>query len=417
MNERHINGSYEQAIIGSLVTDPSQFDAVTSIVTDRDFYDDDLRDLFRLLVDLHELGTPIWDIKLVVDAARKRGLTAGEAEIAEAFTSVPYAKHALYYAQEVLELSRLRRLAQMQQDVNDQLSQSAATSKDIVGLVESRLRTIESSCSLELDDGKEAVRKFEESKASSTTTAMSGLYRLDSAFGGFDGGELIVIGARLGTGKTALAWQITVHNLEQGTPCLFVSLEMKTRHLLERHLSAETSIPSLAIRKNDLTEHQSGQIELEKRKFAEYPISIFAAPSATVRNIKAAARLKRSGGGLGLLVVDYFQLIKSPARAKDDRVGLEQISRELKELALELDVPLIVLAQLNRQADNVIPRSAQLAGSDGIGRDADQVLLLHRKGDTTDLRVDKHRYIQDDAAIDLVFRNGRYTDNRGKPWP
>lgn len=111
-----------------------------------------------------------------------------------------------------------------------------------------------------------------------------------------------------------------------------------------------------------------------------------------------------------MVFVDYYTKLRGDRRHKDRRLELEEISRDLKSLAMELGCPVVVLAQLSRAADETVPRVSQLAECDSIGRDTDQVLLLHRKQDSTDLRVAKHRYVADNAAIELRFRDGRFID-------
>jgi len=415
MSELLLNSSYEQAVIGCLLIDPEMFDQVLSLISSADFDDPTNAEFFSFLCDLHEFGIPVNDIKLVASEAKKRELKIDVAGITEAFTSVPFSDHAVFYAKEVAELSRRRKLADLQSEINDKLKSPGADSGEITNLIESRLKTIDTANGIELDNANDAVRKYNDN-AESAMMAMSGFYHFDDEYGGFSGGELIGVGARLGSGKTAFGWQVMLHNLKLGRNCLFVSLEMKTRQLMQRHFASVTGIQAISIRTSNLTKRELERIELEKELFLEYPVSIFAPPRATVRQIGAAARLKRAGSGLQLMVVDYIQLIRATSKGKDRRSELEEISRDLKSLASELETPIIALCQLNRAADGVIPRVSQIAESDTIGRDADQILLLHRKENSTDLRVAKHRYVADDTAIELKFENGKFVDQRGTPW-
>ena len=401
---------YEKHVVGSMVLDPESIEPVRLIVSREDFADPDLAEFFELLCNLHDLGRPTNDISLLTTEVKRRNLSITAGDIGEAFTLLPHASHATYYADAVAEASRLRKLAALADDTRDRVLSAGDDSEAVVSFVESRLKSINVNKAIDLDDANMIADTYAPEERSDVMT-FSGLYRIDQNFGGFGGGELICLGARLGTGKTALGWQIMLHSLKRDRPCLFVSLEMKSSQLFERHLSAETGVSSLRIRSGELLNNQRDAVEAERERFRDYPVSVFAPPRATVRQIAAAAKLKQSGSGLALLVIDYYQLIRSTVKRTERRVELEEISRELKSLAIELDVPVIALAQLNRQADNVAPRVAQIAESDSIGRDADQVWLLHRRQeDRTDIRIAKHRYVADNAAIEYRYDCGRFRD-------
>lgn len=410
--------SHETAVVGSMLLDPNVFDHVTATISQRDFADEELAEFFGLIVDLHQLGKPINDCLLMLTQAKRRKLAITAARIAEVFSAVPDSTHAVYYAQEVAEASKMRRLGKLHGAIGDQMGSIGSTSDAILNLIDSEIKQIATATSIELDDGLAAIRKFEDRDESSIRVE-SGLPRMDADYGGFCGGELIVLGARLGTGKTALGWQFMMNALKRGQPCLFASLEMGTRELMMRHFAAECGIDPIKIRTDNLSESERNKIEIAKERFAEYPVSIFAPSSVTVRQLAAACRLKMSGGGLEMVLVDYFQLIRAPSRGKERRPELEEISRELKGMARELGVPVIALCQLNRAADDSIPRVSQIAESDSIGRDADQVLLLsrNRAEGTTELRIAKHRFVADDAVNPLIFNRGRFSEqSNGSDW-
>ncbi|MDA8563304.1 hypothetical protein N9L06_02510 [Mariniblastus sp.] len=414
-NELLQRDDFEEAVVGSIVSKAGVIDLVRGIVSGDDFADPELREFFSLLCNLDDLGKPVTDIKLVSAECKRRGLKIDAGRIAESFSAVPNAHNAPFYCERVAEASRLRKLAQTLSDANDRLLEPGAESVSIANFIESQLSGLATCNRIQIHDGEGTVAQYE-SADRNQQAAMTGLYRFDRDFGGFFAGELIVPAARLGTGKTALAWQIMVHQLKRDRPCLFVSLEMTPQSLYERHLASELGISPIRIRSDDLTDDQRAAIAKEGQRFREYPVSIFAPSSASVRQIGAAAKLKASGGGLSMLFVDYYSKIRGDRRHKDRRLELEEISRDLKSLALELGIPVVVLAQLNRAADESIPKTSQLAESDSLGRDADQVLLLHRKPDCTDLRVDKHRFVADDAAIALRFDAGKFTDEQGQTW-
>ncbi|MEM9940578.1 MAG: DnaB-like helicase C-terminal domain-containing protein [Planctomycetota bacterium] len=408
---------FETGVIGSLLLDPDQVDLIPKICG-QDFVDERLGEFFDLLVDLHEFGKPINDIRLVINQIKKRGLQIASATVAETFTSVALPHHAPYYAEKVAESSRLGRLANLQQELLDLINLPSADSTEIINLIQKRLNSIEQKSTIDIVNANDAAEEFlQHGQDCSSCVAMSGFPRIDESFGGFTAGELIVIGARLGTGKTAIGWQILEHGATRNRQGLFISLEMEPRQLIERHLASKTGVSAIRIRTRDFQESQTDQIQNELERFKSLPISIFAPSKADVRQIAAACRLKNRGCGLDLVVVDYMQLIRPQTRGKDRRFELEEISRDLKALARELEIPVIVLCQLNRAADGTIPRVAHIAECDTIGRDADQVWLIHRTKEGTDLRIAKHRYVADDAAIKLRYDNGQfYEESIGQPW-
>lgn len=411
MSDRLTDDSHEMAVIGSLILVPGKLDWASTVLSRVDFGRQELGEFYEFILDLHSIGRPVNDIKLVSSEVNKRGLEITIAQVAEAFSSVPNPSHLEFYVEKVAEQSRLRQLLQLTASAHESLLDPSADSANVVDEIESGLRLVGSNASIEIDDPDSAIAKFEH-EIETRVMAASGIDGFDSHCGGFSAGELITIGARLGTGKTALGWQILLHSARQGKNCLFASLEMGTRQLIERHFASATGIPPNRIRTDSLSSSEYDRIDYEKEAYRHLPLSIYATFDASVRHIGAAARLKRSGSGLDLLCIDYVQLLKAAQPARDRRLELEAISRQLKSLAMELQIPIIVLAQLNRVSDNeqIIPKVSHIAECDNIGRDSDQVLLLHRHSGKTDLRVAKHRYVPDNKVIELRFNAGRFEE-------
>ena len=400
------SSNYESALIGSVLMDPQCLESVLNVVAPSDFGDEQLKQLFSLIVSLDELNKPIDDLVLLTGEVRRRGIGINAATIAEWFKeSMPH--NAAYYAHQVREVSKRRRLESHIDFAKEQLQLPETETIDVCDWLSAKIQQVETSSDIELHDAKTIVQKFEEFHESDVIIE-TGIHSHDDNFGGFTGGELILVGARLGTGKTAIGWQILKHNVSLGKPCLFVSLEMTTQQLFQRHVAAETEIEAKLILQNRLSDYQVAQVDAEKERFKELPYCVFSPPAATVRQIGAAARLMKSGRGLDLLVIDYVQLIR-PEKKTDLRQDLIEISARLKMLAKELDIPVIGLCQLNREADgDRRPRVSQIADCDNLGRDADRVLLLHRKEESTDLIVAKHRYVADDKGIELFYRCGKF---------
>ncbi|MEM9410282.1 MAG: DnaB-like helicase C-terminal domain-containing protein [Planctomycetota bacterium] len=417
MIEEHQCQDFEQATLGTmlLAKDSSVLDEIRSEVDADDFENKKYRELFELISNLIDLGKPVNDIKLVTAEIVRRKMDLTQGDIASLFTSVPHCHHARFYAEQVKEAAQKIRLSKSLSEAQDQIL-GPDSFEQVVKRLSAEFQKLTSRGRVELRTAEDLIAAYT-SVDRSQKPIMTGIEKFDDNFGGLFPGELVLIGARLGSGKTALAWQILVHNIKRLRHCLFVSLEMTTRSLYERHLAAELSISPRRIRNDDLTDEQRHAIEEENERFACLPVSVYAPPRATVQQIAAAAKLKASGEGLSMLFVDYFTKIQPSGKSKDRREELIQISGEMKALALELEIPVVLLAQLNRASDEGIPRPSQLAECDELGRDADQILLLHRKKDTTDLRVAKHRFVEDNVAIELSFKGGKFfqADNTWNP--
>ena len=409
--EHHIGEQDEAAMIGSVLFDPSQVDLIAATVAPRDLFDQDLSEFYQMLIDIHELGRPINDPVLLNTERRRRKLGISAGRLGEIFTSVPNAEHGLFYATNVAERASLRRLAIFQSEVASDLQDPTKGTVDILNRIDASVKLIgESRSQIELVNARDAATSVEGNQMSNAM-AMTGFTKVDDRYGGFSAGEFIVIGARLGCGKSAMGWQMMYHNAKRNRPCLFVSLEMEVSQLMERHYASHTGVSAIDIRSGSF---DPALIKEEQERFSELPITLFSPPTATVRQIAAAARLKQSGGGLSLLVVDYIGKVKPADSRKEAREQIAQVSGDLKTLARELKIPVVGLAQLNRFADNAKqPRVSHLADSDNIGRDADQIFLLNRdrsKG-TTELRISKHRYIADDAVTELIYQNGKFSES------
>jgi replicative DNA helicase len=243
----------------------------------------------------------------------------------------------------------------------------------------------------------DVLRELQES-AVSRPGVLTGLYALDAVTGPVMPGELVIIAARPGCGKTSLAMQIAQHVAIRGQ-VLFVSLEMKDRELIRRSLSARSGVNSRVLRESKVTAADFDRLLAARHDLTGLMLEIAAPPRATVQQICGAAKYRKAVEGLRMLVVDYIGLVQT---AQEDRrmerhLQVAQITAALKGLAKELDVPVVALAQLNRDAQNREPTLANLRESGAIEQDADIVLLIHHPEEKhfdghVDLHVAKHRH-------------------------
>jgi replicative DNA helicase len=215
------------------------------------------------------------------------------------------------------------------------------------------------------------------------TGVPTGFLDLDERLSGLQSGSLILLGGRPSQGKTAMALNMAAHAaLEVGVPVLFFSLEMSHSEVMQRLLSAEARVDSQRIRNGKLLEADWPRISRALGRLGEGPLHVDDNPAVTIMDIRGKARRLRSRlGSLGLIVVDYLQLMSGRHSAETRQVEVSEISRGLKILARELEVPVLALSQLSRNLEmraDKRPQLADLRESGSLEQDADTVLLVHR---------------------------------------
>jgi replicative DNA helicase len=387
------NSEAEISLLGSIVLLPDVYDDVVTIVRPDDFHDPANRIIFEHLVKMHNDDRKI-DIALLREKLISSGqyeAAGGAAYLAQVFNAVPNAAHATYYAGIVREKSIYRNLigacteilhAAYESQDDPERSLSWAEER-IFGITDARasgdVATLETVLH-ETIDRMDARMRGEHS----TGTVESGFTDLDRLTGGLHASEFVVLAARPSMGKTALAMNIAEHVVfHEQQPVLFVSLEMAAIELVERLLCSMTRVDSYRLRNNTLSIEDRKRLSQKAAEIASARMFIDDSPNRTVSEIAGAARrIKRKQNGLGLIVIDYLQLIQ-PDDPKDPRQEqVAGIARRLKKLSRELKVPILCLSQLNRQAEETrdhLPRLSHLRESGAIEQDADVVMFIHRE--------------------------------------
>jgi len=392
----------ETALLGALILDPSSVDAITDAVTAHDFADSDLGSLFDALVTLHGAGKPIGDAAFLVPELRHMGVP--EAARTPAFIGQLLmrgtAAHARYYAQELRRVSRLRSLGAIGAQLAAQATAAQADPDKLAAWLDASVAGIgfESSdhCRRLGEVAAEFVAELKAPQARGRTV-MTGLPAVDSTVGGFAPGELIVLAARTSIGKTALAMQIAVDVAARGRSVLFASLEMRDRELVSRVLCGAAGVNAQRIRSGRHDDRDVGQIEWAASKVNTHPLFIYDPPRATTARIRGQAKRVQAAHGLDLLICDYIGLVQPADRKRERYQQVGEITADLKALAKELGMPVLALAQLNREADGAAPKLSHLRESGSIEQDADIVWLLHRadvRAEDSTLIVAKHRHGQ-----------------------
>lgn len=392
----------ERAVIGAVIVAPEMMESLQVRLNPRDFFDKSLGQLFDFLLDMHTLGEPIGDLAFVVGRLRETkfwvdiGRQAGLARLA---TECPNAKHAVHYASQVREAADRRRLADISSAFYQRLMDPLIKPDESIKLLEAKIATTGFKA------GVDAVRISEASKQAidravkfrevgDAVGVQTGLYTIDNQTGGLFPEELTVLAARPSIGKSALGAQIAYHAASQNRPALFVSLEMAEWELAARTLASESSVDGRLIRAATLTDDNIEELRAVQQSQEALPLWIWRPQRATVAEIRAKAREIAATSGLALLVVDYLSLVRADDPRAFRRDQLSQIGKDLKELANEMEIPVLALAQLNRTSEGERPKLSHLAESGTIEQDANSVWLLHREdrnSPETLLMIEKNR--------------------------
>ncbi len=206
----------------------------------------------------------------------------------------------------------------------------------------------------------------------------TGFFKLDDLIDGLHNGELTVVGARPGVGKTTFALQIAENIAKKGKNVAYVSLEMSATQMIQKLISMRTGINSRKIRNGDLTEQEFELVFSASTLIADLPFQVLTKLN-TIQSIELNSKRLKNRGKLDLLIVDYLQLLKNVGKFNSREQEVADISRTLKLLSLELDIPVIALCQLNRNANKTAPTLADIRESGAIEQDADNVIFLYQK--------------------------------------
>ncbi|GIW89059.1 MAG: replicative DNA helicase [Isosphaeraceae bacterium] len=384
----------ERGVLAGLILDNATQHEVMPILRAEDFYRDSHQIIFRAIRDLYELRRPVDAIILTDELHRRQEYerVGGDEAIDAILASVPHAANTREYAAIVLEKSITRQLIE---GANQILRDSYSNTRSAEELLETAERLIyriaEERAVGDTVELREIVHKAMERIAHRSeerhhlSGLPSGLYDLDDITGGFQDSQLIILAARPSMGKTALALNICDHvAVEQGAGVLFVSLEMAQLELAERLLCSRSRIDGDKLRKGKaLGTREMAQLSQAYDVLHGAPLFIDDTPARNMLQITANARRLSMRNKIGLIVVDYIQLIEPESHESREsrQEQIAKISRRLKSLARELKVPVLALSQLNRAVENREdrrPRMADLRESGAIEQDADIVLLLHR---------------------------------------
>lgn len=382
----------EKSLLGSLMLDKDGIIKVVDFISPEDFYKEAHAKIYEAMMDLFDRAEPIdiMSVKQRLEAKKELKKIGGASYLSELVETIPTPGHILYYAKLVREKKVLRDLIQASEEISnlgykeyediDLLLDEAE--KKIFSISQRSLTQGFSQINRELDSAFERIDKIH-SKKELLRGVTTGFSKLDDMLAGLQRGDLILLAARPSLGKTSLALDIARAASKSGTSVGFFSLEMSKEQLVDRIIAAEAGISLWKLRTGKLSnEEDFARIRKAMENLSEASLFIDDSASATVLQMRAMARRLQAEKGLGLIIVDYLQLIQ--ARQSSDNIvqQVTETSRSLKALAKELSVPVLALSQLSRAVEHrpdQRPRLSDLRESGSLEQDSDVVLFIHRK--------------------------------------
>ena len=383
----------EQAVLGAIFLEPSAFITASEILTAEDFYRNAHQKIFQVFAKLNDAGKAVDLVTVAEELSATRQLedAGGLSYLSELAASVPTAANIAYYAGIVAEKALLRRLIR----TATHIAQEGYTREDDVDeLLDEAERSI-----MEVAQRKNAgdfkhikdvlVSTYDNiemlhNRKGDVTGIPTGFYELDRMTAGFQRNDLIIVAARPSVGKTAFALNIAQNvGTKTGENVAIFSLEMGAEQLVMRMLCAEGNIDAQRLRTGALTDEDWRKLTMAMGSLSNSGIYIDDTPGVRVTEIRSKCRRLKQEHGLGMVVIDYLQLIQGSAHSRENRQQeVSEISRSLKALARELEVPVIALSQLSRsveQRQDKRPMMSDIRESGSIEQDADIVAFLYRE--------------------------------------
>lgn len=408
----------EKSTIGSVLLDKESINKVADFLRPEDFYNRSHQIIYSAMLDLFQKREPIDILSLSnrLEELEQLETIGGAAYLTSLVNSVPTSSHIIHYAKIVERKKILRNLIDSAHHIIDLGHQEEEDIENILDQAEQKLFAISQKSTLPSFSHiggpliKEAFERLDrlhkgDGKLRGYSTGFSDL---DNYLAGLQKSDLIVLASRPSLGKTTLALDIAKHIAKhEKVPVGIFSIEMAKEQIIDRFISSEANVNLWRLRTGKLSSEGEGndfeRIAAALDRLAQAPIFIDDIPSPTILQMRAMARRLQAEHGLGLLVIDYLQLIR-PTRPNDSEVQqITEITRNLKALAKELNIPILALSQLSRSSEmrtDQRPKMSDLRSSGSIEQDADVILLIYRedkvKKDTdkkfiAEIMIEKHR--------------------------
>jgi replicative DNA helicase len=384
----------EQAVLSAMLIDQDAVLRAAEFVNDAMFYAERHRRIYRAMMSITERGGVVDPLTLSEELSRKGELDAsgGKDFIGFLVDAVPTAANIEYHAQIVREKAILRRLIEVSTAIVSEAFEGKATANELLDEAESRIFQVSQQQSRDgftrikelLWPTMERIEALQRGGQTITGVA-SGFKDLDELTSGFQPAELVIVAARPSMGKTAFTLNIAQYAaIEHNVPVAFFSLEMSKESLVQRMLTSEARIDAQRLRKGLLRDDDFPRLARAAGILSSAPVWIDDTPGMSILEMRSKARRLKTDVGVGMIVVDYLQLMAGPVNSESRQQEVSQISRGLKALAKELNVPVVALSQLSRApeqrtGDNKRPQLSDLRESGAIEQDADLIMFLYRQ--------------------------------------
>ena len=376
----------EMCLLASMTLDKEIVGDIVQMLEPNAFYLADHQIIYDALVDMWQGNRPIDAVLLREELAKRQLLEeiGGTAYIAELLGSVPSAADAIHYGNIVREKALLRSLIDASNKTLQDVYAPYETVEQVMDRAEKRIFDIaQKRITGEISElGTIAESVYEMIEDKSRAGLMTQFADLDDMLHGLQAGEMVIVAARPSMGKTAIAMNIVENIAAQQVPCAVFSLEMSKQQLAQRMMCSRAAIDSNRVRKGMLRSEEYQRLAMMVTELAKFPIWVDDTPGLTIMDLRAKARRMALQKGIKMIMIDYMQLMEGTKGIESRQQQITEISRGIKGIARELNVPVICLSQLNRQSegrDGHRPRMSDLRESGSIEQDADVILLLHRE--------------------------------------
>jgi replicative DNA helicase len=424
----------EKALLGSIMLKPDILNEIITIVSIDSFYAEKHRIIYKIMLELFSKNEPIDILSMSSKLKEKKLLEqiGGRSYLAELVNIVPSAGNAKHYAELVQKKGMMRNLIEAADFISELGYDEAQELEEMLDKAEKKIYEVTESPTLHkfveiketLGEAWERLDHLHKSK-NELRGVRTGFKELDDMLAGFQKSDLIILAARPSMGKTAFALDIARQTAtKHGTPVGIFSLEMSSQQLVDRMLASESMVNAWKLRTGNLTtDTEFDKIRQALDNLAKAPIYIDDQPANNILKMRSVARRLKSERGIGLIIVDYLQLMTPTNTKASDSMTQQvtEISRSLKTMARELEVPVLALSQLSRAIEQRRgkPRLSDLRDSGSIEQDADVVMFIHRedrmnddseKTNIAEILIEKHRN-GPIGKIDLYFDEKRVTFN------
>ena len=398
----------EKAVLGACLVNENTIPGIVTRLKPGDFYYPVHQNIFALIAEKFTTGEAVEPVTLAAELRERTGHD-DPAVFFRLMDSVLTTVNVDYHISLVLEASTRRKLGSLGTRVA-QLADSAAETGLIVQEINDGLAsatTVDESETVAVGDVVDAVMSEVEARQQGTSKQglMTGFTELDELTNGLKGGQMVIVAARPGLGKSTLAVDFMRHaSIKNNIPTLIFSLEMGKDELVERIISAESSVYTQNLKRGSMSPDDWAAAGEAAQRLDKAPLYIADSPELTMVDIAARARLMQAQHGIKMIVVDYLQLLTSGKKSESRQQEVSDFSRQLKLLAKSLDIPIIAIAQLNRgvemRGEDALPKASDLRESGSLEQDADIILLIHRpdaqnrdhaRAGEADIIVAKHR--------------------------